>query len=186
MPLNLSNVRSPVRTTVPAAVEAGMVAAYLRAGEWRYMDDVGVERRMHVYGSNFNLLEAPNVQTTTLNTFTTALSGTTTALDVGKYKISLSYHWNHASAANDFVARFSFGGVQLPVAGVGELHRQEPKDNIGAFSTTNSLQKYTAVAVFFVDVVAVGTKAVLFELASESAGVESSVWGVSVEVIRVQ
>ncbi len=187
MPLFHSDIRSPVLTATPSAPEAGTVKAYQKSnGIWYWMNNAGVETPLIVYGSNFNLFGSAGVTTVTTTAFATVLSGNTTVLPAGKYKVALAYSWNHASISNDFISRFSFGGVQLPVVGGGELHRQEPKDNVGTFSTTASSQKHLASATFFVDVATPSIKSVLFEIASESAGTESSVWGVSVEVIRVQ
>ena len=140
----------------------------------------------NVYGTEFNLFQDLAVDTTTSTTFQNKITGNTTALPVGKYKILVSYSWNHNATQNDFEASFLFDGGAVGQNGSGLIHKAEPKDAGGNFSGTGSNQQYTFTQAYYVDVTVAGAKSISLDYRTSNAGVASSIWDASVEVIRVQ
>ncbi len=138
-----------------------------------------------VYGTEFNIFQDLAVSTTTSTTFQPKISGNTSSLPAGDYKILVSYSWNHNATQNDFEARFLFDGAAVGQNGSGLIHKAEPKDSAGNFSGTGSSQQYTFTQAFYVTVTA-GVKSVALDYRSDVNGVASSIWDASIEIIRVQ
>lgn len=139
-----------------------------------------------VYGTEFNLFEDNAVTETALTTFQDKISDTTTALPVGKYKIDVSYSWNHNGTTSDFEGLVLFDGTTLGQNGSGLIHKQEPKDGAGNFSGTNSSQAHNFKKTYFVDVTVAGTKSVLLQYRTDNTAQKSAIWDANIEIIRVQ
>ena len=140
-----------------------------------------------VYGTEFNLFEDAAVSETPngVTTFQDKISDTTTALPVGKYKITVSYIWNHNGTTADFEGVLLFDGNALGTNTSGLIHKQEPKDAAGNFSNTGSSQAHAYTKVYFIDVAVAGTKSVLLQYRTDNTSQTSSIWDASIEIIRV-
>jgi len=133
----------------------------------------------NVFGQHFQKAESVGVTTTTSTTFLNKLSHTTTNLPAGKYRVSISYGWNHNSVSNDFEARFLEDSVAF-----NEIHKQEPKDAAGNFGSTGTSQRYYTDRTFYRDLSA-GPHTYDFEFRTDISGTASSVWEVVLEIWRV-
>jgi len=120
------------------------------------------------------------VSTTTSDTFQTKISATTASVPAGTYRVAVTYGWNHDSTGSDFEARLMVNSSQE-----GELHKQEPQDSAGSFSTTFSSQRYYVTRVFYVSLSA-GTHDLDLEYRTDLSGDESSIWNAVIEFWRVQ
>jgi len=131
-----------------------------------------------IYGSEFNLFESNPLSSHSTTTPQTKISGTTSLLPSGKYKITITYSWNYADEGKSFQSWFLFGGVAVGNNSLGEIHRQEPKekriDESFAFSKT-----------YYVDIVSPTTKTVLLQYASTDMKL-AQIWDANIKVIRVQ
>lgn len=102
----------------------------------------------------------------------------------------ISYNWALDSTGSDFKCAASFDGVFLGEDdGTGQeyIHVQEPQDSGGGNPDgrgTNQAHGFTRV--FYVDVTTAGAKDVDLLFRPSTAGVEASMWGLSIEIIRVQ
>lgn len=132
-----------------------------------------------VFGTEFNKSESVGVSTTTSTNFQSKISITTPTLPAGMYRIGVSYGWNHDSASNDFEARVMEDGSRI-----GQLHKQEPKDSAGNFSTTASNQRHYLTRTYYRDLSA-GTHDYDIEFRTSNNGTESSMWDVVIEMWRV-
>lgn len=77
-----------------------------------------------VFGTEHHWAQNSSISTTTSNNFQTKLSLTTNPLLGGIYRLEVNYGWFLDSISDDFEGRVLQNGVQI-----GELHKQEPKDN---------------------------------------------------------
>lgn len=143
-----------------------------------------------LYGDDFNLFESLGITVTTSTTPNNKLSGTTSILPVGKYKIAISYNWSLDDTGSDFKCAASFDGVFLGEDdGTGQeyIQVQEAKDSGGGNPDgrgTNQSHGFTRI--FFVDVVSAGAKDIDLFFRPSTGGVEASMWGLVIEIIRVQ
>ena len=133
-----------------------------------------------VFGTEFQYAENLGVTTTTSTTFLSKLLYTTTSLPAGTYRVSISYGWNHNGTNNDFEAQLLEDGLV-----VGEIHKQEPKDSAGTFSTTGTSQRYYTTKVYY-RVLSAGTHTYDFQFRTDAAGTASSTWDVRLEIWRVE
>lgn len=132
-----------------------------------------------VFGTEYQYAESPGVTTTTSTTFISKLLFTTSALPAGTYRVSLRYGWNHNSASSDFEGQFLEDAVQID-----EIHKQEPKDSAGSFSTTGTSQRYYFNRVMLRTLTA-GTHTYEFKFRTDNSSNSSSVWDVAIELWRV-
>lgn len=139
----------------------------------------------NLYGTEFNLFQDLSVSTTTSTTFQSKISGSTSNLPAGTYKILVSYSWNHNSTQNDFEARLLIGGSAIGQNASGLIHKAEPKDSSGNFSGTGSSQQYTFTQAYYV-VLTAGIKTVALDYRTDTNNRASSIWDASIEIIRVQ
>ena len=149
------------------------------------IQELETELASRVYGTEFNLFQDLAVSTTTSTTFQSKISGNTTALVAGDYKILVTYSWNHNATQNDFEGRFLFDGAAVGQNGSGLIHKAEPKDSGGNFSGTGSSQQYTFTQAYYVTGVTAGVKSVALDYRTDNNGVASSIWDASIEIIRV-
>ena len=133
-----------------------------------------------IFGTEYQTGESPGVTTTTSTAFLNKFNYTTTSLPAGKYRVGLRYQWNHNNAGNDFEGRFREDGSD-----VGEIHKQEPKDSAGGFSTTGTSQRYNYNRVYLRTLTA-GTHYYEFDFRTDASGTASSVWEVTIEIWRVE
>jgi len=140
----------------------------------------------NVYGTEFNLFQSTGVSTTTSTTFQSKITGNTTTLSTGDYKILVSYSWNHNATQNDFESRFLFDGVAVGQNSSGLIHKAEPKDAAGNFSGTGSAQQFTFTQAYYVTGVTAGIKTIALDYRTDKNGVASSIWDCSIEIIRIQ
>jgi len=131
-----------------------------------------------VFGSYYNYGESDTVTTTTSDVFLEKTSITTGSLPAGNYRIGWSYQWNHDNAGNDFEARVRLDGTTDIM-----LHKQEPKDSAGAFSTTGTSQQYQNSG--FKHISLSGVHNIVLDFRTDSNGDESSMWNARIELWRV-
>jgi len=167
----------------PATGEAGIIYVALDTNllyRWDGAAYVGVGGASgSTFGSEFQTATASGVTSTTSTAFLNKLSFTTTSVPAGTYRIAISYGWNHDSAGSDFEAQFLEDTVVL-----GEIHKQEPKDSAGAFSTTGTSQRQYTHKVHYSTLTA-GTHTYDFDFRTDTLGTASSVWEVIIEFWRV-
>ena len=136
-----------------------------------------------VFGDQFNFAESLGVSTTTSTTFQTKLTIGALVLPAGTYRIDISYGWNADSTSSDFegqVQEDSGGGFTT----LGEIHKQEPQDSAGTFSTTASDQRHY-LSRTYIRALTAGTYTWRFQWRASSGGVESSCWDVVIAIYRV-
>lgn len=134
----------------------------------------------NVFGSYFQNVEDATVSTTLSTTFISKLSMTTPVLPIGKYRIGVSYGWNHNSVSSDFEARLMEDSIQK-----GEIHKYEPSDSSGNFSSTGSSQRYHSTRVFYSTYGTPSTHTFDIEFRTDDALDESSIFGSIIEIWRV-
>jgi len=134
---------------------------------------------MPVFGTEFQKAESAGVTTTTSTTFLNKITFITSSLPAGTYRIGVSYGWNHDSNRDDFEARITEDAVQL-----GEIHKQEPKDSSGSFSTTGSSQRYYLNRTFYRTLTS-GSHTYDLAFRTDTGGVEASMWEAMIELWRV-
>jgi len=133
----------------------------------------------NIFGSEFQISQSLGVTTTTSTTFQNKVTLTTTLLPAGTYRLGVSYGWNHDSQQNDFEARIREGGIDI-----GEIHKQEPKDSAGSFSTTGSSQRYYVQRTLYRTLTS-GVQTYTLDFRTDSGGDESSMWDAVIELWRV-
>lgn len=132
-----------------------------------------------IFGSEYQHAESLGVTTTTSTTFLNKVTLNTTSLPAGDYRIEVSYGWNHNSTQNDFEAR-----VQEDAVNIGEIHKQEPKDSAGTFSTTGSSQRHLAHRVYYRTLTA-GVRTYTLDFRTDTGGTNSSIWDAGITLWRV-
>jgi len=132
-----------------------------------------------IFGSEYQHAESLTVTTTTSTAFLNKVTMVTPSLPAGTYRIEVSYGWNHNANGNDFEAR-----VREDAVNIGEIHKQEPKDSAGSFSTTGSSQRYLAHRVYYRTLTA-GVKTYTLDFRTDSAGTNSSMWDAGITIFRV-
>lgn len=125
--------------------------------------------------------EDKTISVTTTKFYVDKLTLNTPVVPAGRYKIVVSYGWNHNSTTNDFVARVLSDGVQLD-----NEHQQEPKDAAGSFGTTSSNQKHYTTRIFFVVFNTDASHTITLQYKSSSSGVKSSIWDAKIEFWRIK
>jgi len=131
-----------------------------------------------IFGSEFQIAESAGISTTTSQTFQNKVSMTTTSLPAGTYRVQFSYGWNHNNNQSDFEGQLEEDALQL-----GELHKQEPKDNGGA-DATGSTQRYYASRTFYRTLTA-GVHTYDVNFRTDDSDFESSIWEAVIELWRV-
>lgn len=150
------------------------------------IQELETEIEARVYGTNFNLFSDTGISTTTLTAFQDKINDTTTALEAGDYKITVSYTWNHNAVNNDFEARFLFNGAAAGQDAAGLIHKAEPKDAGGnAVTGSGSSQRYDYTKTYYVTGVTAGTKTVQLSYRTDNAGTASTILEAYIEIIRV-
>ena len=144
----------------------------------------------NVYGSEFNLFESNAITVTTSTTPTTKISGNTTNLPIGKYRITICYGWSLDSTAEDFESQFTFDGTTFGInngEGSNFIHTQEPQDSFGNNPDGRGTgQIYSFTKVIYVDVTVAGSKALSLTFNPDTAGIEASMWDANIEIVRVE
>lgn len=154
------------------------------AGDLLEFDGTNFVPVQRVYGTNYNGFSNTAARlTNSTTTYSSVISGNTTALAAGDYKITVSYSWNYNSQQNDFSARFLFDGAAVTID--EEIHRQEPKDSQGTLGALASNQVHGFQRMFLVSGVTAGVKTVALDFRSRLAGTEAAIWDAHIEIIRV-
>ena len=142
-------------------------------------------------GDNFNTNEETTaIITTTAGLFVNHNTLTLTDIPAGQYKIDYFYVWSHDSQANDFLARVRVidgGTTELINPSDTAIHRQEPKDAGGA-GTGGTNQRYLISGhriLTLPSVVSPATITVELDFATDSGGVESTIYHSIISVSRV-
>jgi len=120
------------------------------------------------------------ISITTSTTFQNKITlGPIVPTRTGTYQIRATYGWNHDDNGSDFEGRIMQNAVQI-----GELHKQEPKDNAGG-DPTGSLQRYYVSRAQEIALTAGVSYTWDLEYRTDSAGVESAIWEAQLELTQV-
>ncbi len=138
-----------------------------------------------VYGTQLNLFESNAVSINNTTVLADKINQNTTALPVGKYKIRVTYSWNHNATNSDFESYLFFDGNPMGQDVTGLIHKKEPKDAAGNWMGTGTSQKEPFAKDFYVDVIAAGVKNVTLQFRTDAAGRNSSIWDTNIEIIRI-
>lgn len=133
----------------------------------------------NVFGSEFQIGQSVGLSTTTSNIYQNKVTLVTGSLPTGLYRIGFSYGWNHDSRTDDFEARMQEDAVNM-----GEIHKQEPKDDAGTFGTSGTSQRIYSSRVFYRTLT--GSHTYTLDFKSESSGSESSIWEAIIDLWRIE
>lgn len=144
-----------------------------------------------VYGTEFNVFQSNALTVSTSTTFNNKISGTTSSLPAGTYKVTISFGWSLDATNSDIMVASSFDGTFF---GINDndvtpdlILRQEPQDSGGSDSDGGDTeQKFKFTGVYYVTVASAGTKAVVLQFRPQANGVQAALWDANIEVIRVQ
>jgi len=122
--------------------------------------------------------------TTTLTTFQNVLNATE-IFTAGDYEILCSYGWNHNAIGSDFESKITFDSNILfdPFAN-GVSHKEEPKNLEGNGGSSGTSQQLSFSAATIVTLTA-GTKTLLVDYRTDSAGDESTIWDVFISIKKI-
>ena len=132
-----------------------------------------------IFGSEYQDAVSAAVSTTTSTTFVQKLRLATSALPAGRYRLEVSYQWNHDAINSNFEAR-----VQQDDATELMHHVQEPSESGGTFGTTGTSQKYTFSKVMLLNLAAASYNFDL-DFLTDNAGDPSSIWDATFTLWRV-
>jgi len=119
------------------------------------------------------------VSTTTSDTFQEKLSLSTGAIPAGKYRLEVSYMWNHNTTQYDFEAQ-----VEQDDTTQLFLHKEEPSDSQGVFESTGSDQRFPVSKVMSLDL-ADGSYQFDLDYRTGQSGQSSSIWDAVMTFWRV-
>lgn len=126
-----------------------------------------------VFGTEYDYIEDETLSTTTSTSYVQKLRLTTASLPAGNYRIGYSYQWALLADDRDFMAE-----VQVDSTTVIHDHHQEPKEKGAGQEFANSGFKVMALGdgVHTIDIV----------YATEDSAKLASIWGVRLEIWRVE
>lgn len=118
------------------------------------------------------------------NTWQTVLNVNTNILPIGNYIIRLNYMYNSDSTTSNFMSRFSIDGVFQGINDI--IHAVEPKHAAinGALEVPNtgSSQRLNFSYPFEYSINTQRAIPLIIEIQNTNASVESSIWGVIIEI----
>jgi hypothetical protein len=133
-----------------------------------------------VFGSRYQDAVDNAISTTTSDAFQQKLRLSVRSVPAGRYRLDVSYMWNHDATDSDFEAR-----VQQNDAVDLYLHKEEPKDSSGIFGATGTSQRHPAHKTIILDL-ATGSHDFDLDYRSDFPGVESSIWDAVLSFWRIQ
>lgn len=123
--------------------------------------------------------------TTTLTTPQTALSENIDIPEDADYLVEVTYGWNHDDGGSDFEGIVTVDGtIMANPFGNGFTHKQEPQDVGGTGGGSGTDQQY-GFAMREVFPLTTGLKTITVEYATSSAGDESTIWNIVVNVKKI-
>jgi len=134
---------------------------------------------VNVFGSQYHYIESLGITTVTTTAYQEKLKLTTSSIPAGTYRVGWSFTYNHNSTGNDALRR-----VQLNDSTTLAEYQHEPQDAGGGFGTTGTNQKFPASGFANVTLTT-GVHTVDIDLATSSAGVNTSIWDARIEFWRL-
>ena len=168
----------------PSSATQGQVAEALRIANEALTTAVNGGS---VYGTEFHLFESNSVSTDNTGSFQNKISGVTSVLPAGKYKVSVSYGWNRSSSTlSEFESRLTFDGSVIGNSD-GLMHKGRPDSYLTGTNVTgtSAAQRYAFNKTFYIDLASAATHTVELQYRSSAASAVSAIWDASVEIIRV-
>lgn len=135
--------------------------------------------RTDVFGTEYADQVSAAVSTTTSTTFQQKMRLSVSTIPAGRYRLEVSYMWNHDSIANDFEAR-----VQQDDTTDLYFHKEEPTDSLGSFGATGTNQRVATSKTILLDLAA-GDYDFDLDYRTDSGGDESSIWDAVMTFWRV-
>lgn len=112
---------------ITAAQAAPIGSLYLQTNNLRWRKTGGSDTDWTIiFGTEHHWADSVSISSTTSTSFQTKLTLATPSLLGGIYRVEVCYGWFLNSTNYDFEARVLLDGGQI-----GQLHKQEPKDNVG-------------------------------------------------------
>ena len=141
----------------------------------------------NIFGAEFQYAESNSVSVSTSTTFINKVNLTTTNLPAGKYKVEVSYGWNHDSVGNDFEARVVLDN-NVDINDLIFLHVQEGNEAGGngleRYNTTGTDQNLQYSGFKYITLSA-GIHNLKLDFRTSHNSDESSIWDATISITRV-